>query len=129
MIPPPSGNSFSTKRQGYFGEQIATDYLVSNGYAIRERNWVIRPYEVDIIAQDGDTLVFVEVKLRRVLVRADKIVNRKKQDYLIRAARAYITRYQPHLKVRFDVIFIIGTYFKYDIQHLKNAFTVRVKSY
>lgn len=119
----------TARQQGKFGEQIAVDFLAGQGYAIRERNWTIRPYEVDIIAQDGDTLVFVEVKMRSNSFRPEQVVNRRKQVFIMRAARAYTARYNPHLKIRFDIIFISGSPLSYKINHIKNAFCPKIKSY
>ena len=57
--------SFSTNKQtGNYGEQLACQYLQRLGYKILERNFRIRGGEIDIIARDKDTLVFVEVKTR-----------------------------------------------------------------
>ena len=49
---------------GNFGENLAANYLVKNGYRIRERNFVFEKAEVDIIAQKDNMLVVVEVKTR-----------------------------------------------------------------
>lgn len=49
---------------GYRGEDLACEYLRKNGYEILERNYRIRGGEIDIVAMDGDYLVFVEVKAR-----------------------------------------------------------------
>ena len=54
-----------TKLQtGNYGEELACKYLQQNGYKILERNFRIRGGEIDIIAKDGDQIVFVEVKAR-----------------------------------------------------------------
>ena len=52
------------KQRGDSGEEIASEYLKKRGYKILERNYRIRGGEVDIVAKDGDTLVFIEVKTR-----------------------------------------------------------------
>lgn len=49
---------------GRLGEQQAVDYLAGRGYLILDRNWRSRIGEIDIVARDGDVLVFVEVKTR-----------------------------------------------------------------
>lgn len=54
----------STKQTGNYGEDLACNYLKKQGYKILERNFRIRGGEIDIVAKDGDTLVFVEVKTR-----------------------------------------------------------------
>ncbi len=53
------------KRVGDSGERLAADYLVRLGYRVLDRNVRRREGEVDLVTLDGDTLVFVEVKLRR----------------------------------------------------------------
>ena len=50
---------------GKWGEQVAVDYLQRKGYEILERDWKSGHRDLDIIALDGDTIVFVEVKTRR----------------------------------------------------------------
>ena len=49
---------------GKFAEEKATEFYIARGYAIRERNWRFKRIEIDLIAQIGDTVVFVEVKAR-----------------------------------------------------------------
>ena len=57
---------FTTKQKGDIGEKFTERYLKKNGYKILERNRHFSRYcEIDIIAQDKDTLVFVEVKTRK----------------------------------------------------------------
>ncbi len=58
------------QKLGTFGERVAIAHLEEKGYTIRETNFRVREGEVDIVAEQGDTLVFVEVKTRRgVFVR------------------------------------------------------------
>lgn len=54
----------STKQTGDLGENLACEYLKKQGYQILERNYLIRGGEIDIVAQDGEYLVFIEVKTR-----------------------------------------------------------------
>jgi len=54
----------STKVSGSYGEELAARFLERNGYKILERNFRIRGGEIDIVAKDGEYLVFVEVKAR-----------------------------------------------------------------
>lgn len=53
-----------SKISGNYGETLACKFLEKQGYKILERNYLIRGGEIDIVARDGDTLVFVEVKAR-----------------------------------------------------------------
>ena len=54
----------SAKQTGGYGEDLACEYLQKQGYKILEKNFRIRGGEIDIVAKDGDYLVFVEVKTR-----------------------------------------------------------------
>ena len=54
----------NTKITGNYGEDLACEYLKKQGYKILERNYRIRGGEIDIVARDGEYLVFVEVKAR-----------------------------------------------------------------
>ena len=54
----------TTKARGYKGEAIAAEYLTKKGYEIVEKNFTVRGGEIDLIADDHGTLVFVEVKTR-----------------------------------------------------------------
>ena len=52
--------------KGKYGEQLAAEFLSENGYEIIERNYRYKHAEIDIIARQGEALIFVEVKLRSV---------------------------------------------------------------
>lgn len=54
----------NNKSTGNYGEDLTCEYLKSKGYQILERNYLIRGGEIDIVAMDGEYLVFVEVKTR-----------------------------------------------------------------
>ena len=108
---------------GEQGELIAFDFLSGLGYRIIEQNWRIRKLEIDIIAEDGDELVFVEVKLRSAREHGDpgEFVGRTKQNNLIRAADAYVEKMEIDKEARFDIIGITlenGI----EIEHIIDAF-------
>ena len=110
---------------GSGGERAAADFLTTRGYHVLERNFRCRGGEIDLIALDGGTLVFVEVKVRRTLARGAPIeaVTAVKQARVRRAAQQYLTfcgRVFP--RIRFDVISIMKTAKNTDITHLKAAF-------
>ncbi len=95
---------------GQAGEQIAADHLVHRGFQILERNYRTRWGELDIIATDGRTLVFCEVKTR-VATREGRdpleSVDRRKQLRLRRLAGRWIAERRDHPRVadlRFDAI-------------------------
>lgn len=77
---------------GALGEKIAADYMVERGYAIRERNFRTREGEIDIIADRGDTLVFVEVRTRRSRAcgTPEESITRRKKERMVSLAEAYM---------------------------------------
>jgi putative endonuclease len=108
---------------GRHGEDLAHRYLRSQGMLVVARNW--RPPqgggEIDLIACEGDTLVFVEVKWRASgeWSAPERNVDADKRMALRRAARDYVRRAQADsARVRFDVIAIVGT----AINHYRAAF-------
>ncbi len=76
---------------GKMGEDAVCRYLVQRGYRIRSRNYRIRGGEIDIVAEKGRELCFVEVKTRRMgsMESGAQAVDRRKQRLIIRAAYIY----------------------------------------
>lgn len=91
---------------GNYGEQLASIYLRNLGYTMVAVNWRYKYWEVDIIAKDGDTLVFVEVKSRTKANygQPEDFVDLKKQRNLIQAADAYIDLSSYEGEIRFDIV-------------------------
>ena len=121
---PRPGTSVAT-RLGNEGERITSRYLTERGYHVLERNFRCRGGEVDLIALDGATLVFVEVKLRRSLARGSPLeaVTAVKQGRVRRAAQVYLAYSgQVFSRIRFDVVAIMKAGKRTDITHLKAAF-------
>ena len=115
---------------GALGEQIALEYLLERKYQILETNWVCGHKEVDIIAKDGDTIVFVEVKTRHstCLVEPEATVDVYKQRHLIWAANSFVNRYQYDNDVRFDIIaIVIDKNNEKRIEHIEDAFYPSLK--
>jgi putative endonuclease len=99
---------------GRRGEDFAHRYLRSAGLTVVARNY--RPNEgdaeVDIIARDSDTIVFIEVKSRQSdrISSPERAIDREKRKNIVRAARAYATRAGiAWNQVRFDTISIVFT--------------------
>jgi putative endonuclease len=95
------------KELGAKGEEIAVRYLKSRGYRIVERNYRIRLGEIDIIAEHGDDLVFIEVKTRSDVLFGSPFesVTKQKQKQLSRVALEYISKKNCHNRPsRFDVV-------------------------
>ena len=97
---------------GRQGEELAAAYLVNLGYDIITRNWRTRSGELDIVARDGEWLVFVEVRARRIrggaLVPAlgspEESVTPRKQLQLVTMADAYLFEIRWDGLWRIDVI-------------------------
>ncbi len=84
----------STKITGNYGEDLACEYLRKQGYKILERNYRIRGGEIDIVAMDGETLVFVEVKARwsHEYGLPAESVTAWKIKYLVKTAQFYVLK-------------------------------------
>lgn len=92
---------------GRLGEDLAADYLIEQGYKILARNWRCRHGEIDLVAMDGNTMVFIEVKTRRTvrLGQPEEAVDIRKQKRLRILARRYIHETgQTARAYRFDVV-------------------------
>lgn len=92
------------------GEDAAAAYLERCGMTVQDRNWRTSSGEIDIVARDGETLVFVEVKTRRSerAGTAEEAVSLTKQRRIARLADAYLRTLPAGeaLDVRFDVVAI-----------------------
>lgn len=115
------------KLLGAFGEDMACNYLESVGYRIIERNFSCKAGEVDIIAMDGDTLAFVEVKCRTGIGfgNPSEAVSYYKQNRIIKTALFFMTKHKIFdYMSRFDVIEVLteGTKEDTSINLIKNAF-------
>jgi len=96
-------------RLGMRGEDVAVGHLETLGYEILVRNWRSRIGELDVVARDGDTLVFVEVKLRYDPIDPLEAVDARKQRKLSRLAFDFLSRHgMLGLPARFDVIAVEG---------------------
>ena len=112
----------STRQTGTDYERAAGYYLEQLGYEILEYNYRCRAGEIDLIAKDGEYLVFCEVKYRSDGRKGSPLeaVDARKQRTIFRCAAHYLTgRGNTDVPCRFDVIGIDGT----AVTHVKNAFT------
>ena len=98
---------------GRRGEDLAHRHLQALGYRVVARNWRARcGPEVDLIAHDGEALVFVEVKSRKTdeFGSPDRAIDREKELHLLRAAQEYTRRAGAEWsKVRFDIVNVVFT--------------------
>lgn len=117
---------------GRWGEALAEKHLRAAGLRIRARRLRVgKRDEIDLLAQDGEQLVFVEVKTRRseTFGRPIAAVDRSKRQCMSRAAVRYIKRLSnPKIYFRFDVVEVIGSpeapLDSVVIRHIPNAFTL-----
>ena len=124
----------NTSRQtGRQGENAACDWLTKNGYTVISRNFTSPHGEIDIIAEDGKYIVFVEVKYRKNSIFLSKYgrpvhaVTKEKRQRIVYTAKYYINKFKPMKKPRLDIIEIIGNdedngFTSLQIKHYKNAF-------
>jgi len=114
---------------GIRGEEEAARFLARCGYAILDKNVRTRAGEIDLVAKEGKTLVFVEVKTRKDLAGdpPQAAVNTRKQNRLGKLAHGYLKlRRLREMPCRFDVVAVIvneegGVK---AIRHIPNAFSV-----
>lgn len=116
---------------GKWGEEIACEKLITEGYAICERNWRVGSYEIDIIAMKGNRIIFVEVKTRsNDYVDPLESIDNKKILYICRSANAYIKQYDIPHEPQFDIILIVGTpETGYKLEHFPDAFLPPLSSF
>jgi putative endonuclease len=118
------------KELGRRGEQLAAVYITkAKNYKILMRNYRTRMGEIDIIAQDGPSLIFIEVKTRNSAHcgRPAEAVEKHKQYKIRKVAESYLARHQAwNRPCRFDVIEILTRQGKEPlINHITNAFLVK----
>ena len=88
------------------GEDRAAEFLASQGLAIVARNYRTRLGEIDLIARDGEVLVFVEVRLRGESSYGGALasITPRKQRRIVAAARQFLMRFKRTPPCRFDVV-------------------------
>jgi len=118
--------AIDNKTLGERGEAIAAAYLKGQRFTIIERNFRCKGGEVDIIARDGKTLVFVEVKTRRTLTFGppQMALTPFKQRQISKVALTWLAKKKQFgASARFDVIAIVVPDHQVpEIEHIRNAF-------
>ena len=107
---------------GKKGEEIACDYLTKKGYKIVERNKRFSRYcEIDIIAQDKDTIVFCEVKTRKTSIcgMPFEAITKSKYQNIKKGVFLYFKENSSYKKFRIDAVSVLLEP-KLEIKHLKN---------
>jgi len=113
-----------SRARGSAGENRAAAWLSSRGWTIRERNFRTRRGEIDIIAEKGVEVAFVEVKAWGAMPRSELeySIDSRKQRRIAQAAKAYVAT-NPGIaarRLRFDVIFLGGA--AAEVCHIERAF-------
>ncbi len=111
----------NTKIVGQWGEKIAAEYLSKHNYKIIEKNYRCRFGEIDLVAWDGSSIVFVEVKARKdeKFGAPREAVNWHKQQTIVKCAKSWLFRNKrTGVPVRFDVVEILDS----EITHIVDAF-------
>ncbi|MFO8070667.1 MAG: YraN family protein [Polyangia bacterium] len=113
----------STRDSGRRGEQLVCERLVERGMRILDRNVSERFAELDIVALDGDTLCFVEVRTRSddALGHPAETITPTKQRKVRRAAEAYLLRHRiGPMPMRIDVATVVWNEMRFE--YFENAF-------
>lgn len=115
----------TNRETGSYGEQLAENHLLALGYKILEKNWRYSRSEIDLIAMDGKTLVFVEVKTRSYdfFGSPETFVSDQKELLFHEAASVYMDKIQHDWEFRFDVIgIIVKPDGNFKLEHFQDAF-------
>ncbi|ULQ59606.1 YraN family protein [Brucepastera parasyntrophica] len=115
---------------GKAGEAQIASELTRNGWLVIHRNWRTRQGEIDLIAAEGDTIVFIEVKTwpHSKDIDLDLVINCRKQKRMIETAKCFLDMHRQYndMYVRFDVILVLsdpGEGKKLQYEHFRNAFS------
>lgn len=110
---------------GNAGEDFAARFLANRGFDLRQRNWRWKQWELDIICEKGDELIFVEVKTRagRNVLSGIQAVTPAKQRKLVKAATHYLSAMDLWDRpCRFDLVIVNDDGNGFTAEHIQNAF-------
>lgn len=109
---------------GERGEEQAARFLVSQGYEIRDRNWRFHGFEIDIVAETPEFIVFVEVKTRTSTQwgNPEDFVGKARQRRMIEAANHYLIENDIDKPARFDIIGVVWNGKQFETEHIDDAF-------
>ena len=119
------GRGLNNRASGDLGEEIARRYLAGKGYELVESNYRTRRGELDLISRHKDTLVIVEVKLRRGTAYGTPLeaVTPRKQKAIRLMAEEYLAERTPDFhSLRFDVVGVLIRGGRTEITHIQDAF-------
>ena len=109
---------------GTKGEDLAVEYLKDKGHYIIERNWRFSGYEIDIISEDQEFIVFVEVKTRSTLHwgNPEEAIGKHRMRRMINGASNYLKLNNIDKPARFDIMAIVVSDEEKEIVHFEDAF-------
>ena len=109
---------------GRHGEDLAAGFLRRDGWSILARNWRFHHKEIDLVAEKGGVVAFVEVKARSAGGLGhplDALTHRKRRD-LATAARGWIARHgRPGCDYRFDAVWVVRDGTRVSVRHVEDA--------
>lgn len=114
----------SNKFKGAEGENLAKEFIIKKGWKILDTNWKGGTCEIDVIAMDGKTLVFIEVKARTTAIYGwpEEAVGKAKQRNIADAAEIYIEEKNLDTEIRFDIISVLTKDGAAQVYHIRDAF-------
>jgi putative endonuclease len=103
-------NNLTTIKKGVYYEDLALRYLMQQGLKLKERNYLCKLGELDLLMQDSEFLVIVEVRYRKNNFYGGAIesITKTKQKKIIAATQHYLQQSKIKSSIRFDVVGITG---------------------
>jgi putative endonuclease len=119
----------NSKKLGEEAEEMSRNLLKKKGYKILASNWRFKKYEIDIIGEIDNIIVFFEVKARSsdMFGEPEVFVTKKKQNFIISAADKYLQEGNIEKEARFDIISVLRINNNLTVKHLEGAFYPSVK--
>lgn len=118
---------------GKLGEELVAKYLKNEGFLIVRRNYLSRYGEIDIVAEKGEYILFIEVKTREKdsPITPRGAVSRTKMKKIVLTAKDYIRKLRVKINYRFDIAEVLYSVdengeFKVTLNYIKNAFNEEV---
>lgn len=120
----------TNRSDGHLVELFIADQLRQRGFVILEQNYTLGKLEVDLIALEGDTLCFIEVKARKhpfILSELEEVITPEKQEHMVVVSDAYcrFAKRVPYKSVRFDyvLVYLPDGITPKKVQYIRDAFT------
>ena len=94
------------KTTGYAGESLVQEYYESKWFHCRDKNFTIRGWELDLVMENADELVFVEVKVVNYVDNLHDYITPHKLSALQRTIQTYLWKFETKKQVRLDIVFV-----------------------